>query len=102
MARKRRSDDPGDGPSGLDRVFAVLDEAPAGLHDITPAATQLPSGLPEALIELYARCDGARLYLDTVELRPSAEVERRDAHWSFGELEGEDLLLDARGRVWRT
>ncbi|HEY0479441.1 MAG TPA: tetratricopeptide repeat protein, partial [Kofleriaceae bacterium] len=47
-------------------------------------------------------CDGARLYLDTVELRPSAEVERRDAHWSFGELEGEDLLLDARGRVWRT
>ena len=102
MARKRRSDEQGDGPSGLDRVFAALDEAPAGLHDITPAATQLPSGLPEALIELYARCDGARLYLDTVELRPSAEVERRDAHWSFGELEGEDLLLDARGRVWRT
>ena len=116
MAKKRRSDDRSETPSGLDRVFAVLDAAPAGLHDIAPAAAQLPSGLPEALIELYARCDGVRLYLESVELRPSAEVERRDdppghaaergnaapvAGWVFGELEGQELLLDARGRVWR-
>lgn len=101
MARKRRSEEGGDGPSGLDRVFAVLDQAPAGLHDIAPAALQLPSGLPEALIELYARCDGMRLYLDSVEIRPSAEVEQSGGHWLFGELEGEDLRIDARGRIWR-
>jgi Tfp pilus assembly protein PilF len=99
---KRRKDDRGDaGPSGLGRVFAQLDEAPAGLHDITEPAARLPSGLPEPLIELYARCDGLRLYLDSVEIAPSAEVTLDDDRWSFGELEGEALLLDARGRIWR-
>src|SRR5262245_40665516 len=101
MARKRRNDEPGEGPSGFDRVFAALDAAPAGLHDITPAAEQLPSGLPGALIELYARCDGMRLYVDSVELRPSAEVQPQGEQWIFGELEGEELLIDARGRIWR-
>jgi Tfp pilus assembly protein PilF len=128
VAKKRRKDERSDGgPSGLDRVFAALDAAPAGLHDVTPPAEQLPSGLPEPLIDLYARCDGLRLYHDSVELRPSAEVEpsdRRsriaqgggpdgsageagvlprgiDGRWVFGELEGEDLLIDARGRIWR-
>lgn len=102
MAKKRRKDEHSDGgPSGLDRVFAALDAAPAGLHDVSPAADQLPGGLPEPLIDLYARCDGLRLYLDSVELRPSAEVEAADLRWVFGELEGEDLLIDARGRIWR-
>lgn len=102
MARKRRKDERSDGgPSGLDRVFAQLEAAPAGLHDVTPAADELPGGLPEPLIDLYARCDGLRLYLDSVELRPSAEVEPADGRWVFGELEGEDLQIDARGRIWR-
>jgi hypothetical protein len=128
VAKKRRKDEHSDGgPSGLDRVFAALDAAPAGLHDLTPPSEQLPSGLPEPLIDLYARCDGLRLYLDSVELRPSAEVEAVDprggiagggdpdgfaggagalprgidGRWVFGELEGEDLLIDARGRIWR-
>jgi Tfp pilus assembly protein PilF len=102
VAKKRRKDENSDGgPSGLDRVFAALDAAPAGLHDVTPPVEQLPSGLPEPLIDLYARCDGLRLYLDSVELRPSTEVEAADGRWVFGELEGEDLLIDARGRIWR-
>jgi Tfp pilus assembly protein PilF len=128
VTNKRRKNEQSDGgPTGLDRVFAALDAAPAGLHDVTPPADQLPSGLPEPLIDLYARCDGLRLYLDSVELRPSAEVEavdptgedprpagkavgvptprdaasRIDGRWVFGELEGEDLLIDARGRIWR-
>ncbi|HMG53522.1 MAG TPA: hypothetical protein VK601_08565 [Kofleriaceae bacterium] len=112
MASKRRNDERGgEGPSGLDRVFAVLDAAPAGLHDVAAPAAELPSGLPEALIELYARCDGLRLYLDSVELWPSAEVARRDPgsaaaapleRWAFGELEGEELVIDERGRIWRS
>lgn len=103
MAKKRRNDDRGDSsPSGLDRVLELLDAAPAGLHDVAPPAAQLPSGLPEALIDFYARCDGARLFLDSVELVPSAEVEPRGEHWMFGSLEGEDLLIDVRGRIWRS
>lgn len=105
MARKRRSDARDDSPSGtsgLERVFAQLDEAPAGLHDISPPAGQLPSGLPGALIELYALCDGARLFIDSVELLPAQEVTSRDERWAFGMLEGEQLWIDDRGRIWRT
>ena len=98
MPRRRREEAPG----GLDRVFALLDESPAGLHDIDAPAAQLPSGLPEALIELYARCDGARLFLDTLEIVPSADVSMpAPAKWRFGELEGDAISVDHRGRVWR-
>ncbi|HEX3759883.1 MAG TPA: tetratricopeptide repeat protein [Kofleriaceae bacterium] len=101
MAKKRKDERADGGPGGLDRVFAQLEAAPAGLHDITPPADELPSGLPEPLIDLYARCDGLRLYLDSVELRPSAEVEPSEGRWVFGELDGEDLQIDTRGRIWR-
>ena len=103
MAKKRRTDERGDGgPGTLDRVLALLDDAPAGLHDVDPPAARLPSGLPEPLIDFYARCDGARLFIDSVELAPSADVVQRGDHWVFGTLEGEDLLIDDRGRVWRS
>jgi tetratricopeptide (TPR) repeat protein len=103
VASKRRKDERGDGgPSGLDRVLAQLDAAPAGLHDVAPPARSLPSGLPEPLIDFYARCDGARLFLDTVELVPSIEVVPRDERWVFGSFEGDQLLIDDRGRVWRS
>lgn len=98
MSKKRREDE----PTGLDRVLALMDEAPPGLHDIEPPAPNLPSGLPAPLIELYARCDGARLYLDTVELVRSADVVQDEAgRWKFGTIDGETVSLDARGRVWR-
>jgi tetratricopeptide (TPR) repeat protein len=103
VAKKRRNDERADtSPSGLDRVFELLDAAPAGLHDVDPPAARLPSGLPEALIDFYARCDGARLFIDSIELAPSADVVSRGAHWQFGSLEGDDLLIDERGRIWRS
>ena len=72
------------------------------MHDVEPPSPQLPSGLPAPLIELYARCDGARLYLDTVELVRSADVVRDDAgRWKFATIDGDAVALDARGRVWR-
>jgi tetratricopeptide (TPR) repeat protein len=99
MAKKRRDDE----LDGLDRVFAILDEAPAGLHDVEPPADTLPSGLPEPLIELYARCDGLRMYLDTVELLPSREVVSEvPGKWRFGTVEGDPVAMDVRGRIWRT
>jgi len=103
VAKRRRNDERGDGgPGTLDRVLALLDDAPAGLHDVEPPAARLPSGLPEPLIDFYARCDGARLFIDSVELAPSADVVQRGDHWVFGTLEGEDLLIDGRGRIWRS
>ena len=97
MANKRS--DAGD---GLERLFASLDDAPAGLHDVEPAASALPSGLPPALIELYANCDGLRLYLDSVELVPANQVTMpAPARWQFGEIEGDALAIDHRGAIWR-
>jgi hypothetical protein len=98
VARRRKED----APSGLDRVFALLDEAPAGLHDLEPPAAKLPSGLPEPLIELYARCDGGRLFVDAIELLASAEVVMdAPAKWRFGAVDGDAVTVDHRGRIWR-
>lgn len=100
MARRRK--DEGEGGGSLDRVFALLEDAPAGLHDVDPPAERLPVGLPEGLIELYARCDGARLFLDTIELAPSAEVAMASpAKWRFGAVDGDPVSIDHRGRIWR-
>jgi len=98
MARRRRDE----GAGGLDRVFALIEEAPAGLHDVDPPAERLPVGLPEGLIELYARCDGARLFLETIELAPAAEVAMTaPAKWRFGAVDGDAVSIDHRGRIWR-
>lgn len=99
MAKRRRERD----EAILDRVIDLLDEAPAGLHDLAPRVDVLPEGLPGPLIELYARCDGGRLYVDSIELRGSHEVARDDESggWVFGTLEDEELVVDADGRVWR-
>ena len=102
MAKKRREDE---SPSGLDRVFRLLedDTSAAGLHDVEPPGPELPSGMPAPLIELYARCDGVRMFLDTVEIGPAREVTcPSPGRWVFGTLDGDPLMLDVRGRVWRT
>jgi hypothetical protein len=99
MAKKRRGEDPGD---GLERVFAELEGAPLGLHDLEPAASALPSGLPPSLIDLYSHCDGLRLFHDTVIVGPPTEVTMAvPGRWRFGELEGDALAVDHRGKIWR-
>src|SRR5215208_5496842 len=96
MARRRRDE----GGSGLARVFGLIEDAPAGLHDVDPPAERLPVGLPEGLIELYARCDGARLFLDTIELVPSAEVDMAaPARWRFASVD-DDVLDGTRLERW--
>ncbi|MGE5184236.1 MAG: tetratricopeptide repeat protein [Acidobacteriota bacterium] len=96
MARKRADDlDP------LDRVLTALDDAPPGLHDVDPPADELPPGLPDPLIELYARCDGARLFVDTLELVASRDVRFDNGRWRFALVEGDPVTLDHHGKVWR-
>jgi tetratricopeptide (TPR) repeat protein len=89
--------------AGLDRVLASLEEAPPGLHDVDPPSPALPSGLPPALIELYARCDGARMFIDSLELVAAAGVTLLESNrWQFAELEGDPIAIDAKGKIWRT
>lgn len=98
MAKKRRDD-----TDGLDRIIGLLDAAPPGLHDLEPPGPELPKGLPEPLIELYARCDGGRIYLDTIEILPSREVTMpTPARWKFATVEGDAISMDHRGKIWRT
>lgn len=98
MAKKRR-----DETTGLDRLFELVDEAPAGLHDLEPPSPELPKGLPEPLIELYARCDGGRFFHDTIVLAPAAEVTMQvPGRWQFATVEEDTISLDHRGRIFRS
>jgi tetratricopeptide (TPR) repeat protein len=98
MGKKRREEE----LSGLERVFALFERAPAGLHDVEPIVEQLPKGLPEPLIELYAHCNGARLYLDTIEVAPPTEVAMpTPGKWQFASVDGDPVSIDHRGRIWR-
>ncbi len=100
---KKRADRGGGGIDPLDRVFQLLDEAVPGLHDVDPASDDLPSGFPEPLIELYARCDGARIYGDSLELLPPTEVTATESgRWQFASLDGEPISIDPKGKIWRT
>lgn len=98
MAKKRREED-----SGLDRVLGRLEEAVPGLHDVEPPGPEIPKGLPEPLIELYARCDGLRMFIDTLEIVPARDVTMpTPGKWQFALLEGDPIAMDVRGRIWRT
>ncbi|HEV7554894.1 MAG TPA: hypothetical protein VGO00_05515 [Kofleriaceae bacterium] len=98
MAKRRDAE-----ANGLPRVFTLIEDAPAGLHDITPAVAELPTGLPAGLIELYTCCDGVLLFHDTVEIVASSEVATTDrGRWRFGSLDGDELSIDSRGRIWRS
>jgi tetratricopeptide (TPR) repeat protein len=95
MAKKRDDGEP------LDRVFAKLEDAPPGLHDIDAPAEELPSGLPAPLIELYARCDGARIFVESVEILPSHLVEVDNGRWRFATIGEEPVSIDSKGKIWR-
>jgi hypothetical protein len=94
---KRRADD----VDPLDRLFEALDDAAPGVHDVAQASAELPAGLPEALIDLYARCDGARLYVDSLELSPASEVTMNGARWRFATEAGDAVMIDHHGKIWR-
>ncbi len=95
MGKKRDDGEP------LDRIFAKLEDAPPGLHDIDPPAEELPSGLPAPLIELYARCDGARIFVESVEIVPSHAVTHENGRWQFATVEGDAISIETKGKLWR-
>lgn len=97
MANKRRVD-----VDSLDRVFAQLHNAVPGLHDIDAPNDSLPSGLPAPLIDLYAYCDGARVFVDSLEIAPSHDVRFERGRWTFATSDGCDIAVDSQGRIWRS
>jgi tetratricopeptide (TPR) repeat protein len=96
MAKKRGDGEP------LDRIFAELDDAPPGLHDLEHPAEELPAGLPAPLIELYARCDGGRIFVEHVEIVRSHEVSLDGGRWRFATCEGDAMSIDSKGKIWRS
>ena len=97
MGKKR-----GDDLDSFDRVFMMLDDAAPGLHDVDAPIGELPNALPGPLIDLYARCDGARIFVDTLEIVPSHEIVFENGRWKFAILDGDDIALDPKGKIWRT
>jgi Tfp pilus assembly protein PilF len=95
MPKRRKGDE-----SGLERVFDAIAAAPPGLHDLDEPH-DIAGGIPEPLAELYARCGGARLYLDALDIARPEDIEDDGARWRFATIDGDAVSLDAKGRVWR-
>jgi tetratricopeptide (TPR) repeat protein len=87
--------------NGLDRVFALIEDATPGLHDLQNPTPDLPTGLPEPLIELYARCDGGRLFVDSIEIVPATDVSFDNGRWKFAIVDEDAIAIDHKGRIWR-
>lgn len=91
-----------DSESVVDRILAELERWAEGLHEIGHAARDLPPTLPLSAVDVYLAFDGARLFQDAIELVPAAALERDDdGRWRIGTAWGDELALDADGRVWR-
>lgn len=95
MGKKRDEVDP------LARVFSLIEDAPPGLHDVDPPTDELPAGLPAPLIEMYAHCDGARIFGESIEIVASADVEEENNRWRFAISDGDPIFLDRKGKIWR-
>jgi tetratricopeptide (TPR) repeat protein len=89
--------------SPIDRLIAVLEAAPAGLHDLDDASGDVPLEWPITMSDVYLAFDGARLFHEELILYPAAHVIRdENGRWQIGDLGGNAIQVDGRGRVWRT
>jgi hypothetical protein len=85
----------------VDRIADALDRAPAGLHDIGDATGDVPMDWPGSLADVYFAFNGARLFNEAVVLHAVADVERDGDDWIVGDIGGEEVRVDRKGRVWR-
>ncbi|HVK75631.1 MAG TPA: tetratricopeptide repeat protein [Kofleriaceae bacterium] len=87
----------------VDRVIAALERWPDGMHDLGEPTVDLPNRWPPAVVDVYLAMCGARLFGDTIVLHPPAEVAGPDddGRYLVGEVDGEPVWFDGKGRVWR-
>ena len=86
----------------LDRIVNVIDEAPAGLHDLNPPGSIMPQAWPLTLREMYSTFDGGRFFVETIELVAAAEVTADErGRWQIGTWDGDDISVAPDGTVWR-
>jgi len=89
-------------PDRLVRIEALLQRFAAGVHRLgQPAGIDAAAHLPVALGTFYLQHDGAELFHETMRLRSAADVERVEERWRVGEIDGDDILVDDDGCVWR-
>jgi hypothetical protein len=85
----------------VDRIVDALERSPSGLHDLGDASINIPDEWPAALADVYFAFDGARLFNESIVLTPSTAVERDGQHWVVGDVGGDEIRVDKKGRVWR-
>lgn len=95
MTRRRNQTE---GP--LDRISTLLEEATMGLHDVRPI--EGGGDVPVGLAEIYLVVGAGHLFHETIELRAPEELVRDpDLGTGFGTCDGDELWLDAKGKVRR-
>jgi hypothetical protein len=88
--------------SGWDRIAAVLDAAPFGLHLVGPGLDEVPAQWPSGLQEMIRAWNGASLFLESIELLAARDITRTPSgRWLFGSVDGDDVSVSDDNRVWR-
>jgi tetratricopeptide (TPR) repeat protein len=92
--RRHQADEP------LDRIATLLEDAPLGLHDLNPV--EGAADVPVPLAEVYVVVGCGHLFHETIELHGPQDLVRDPDHGvAFGSCDGDELWLDAKGRVRR-
>jgi tetratricopeptide (TPR) repeat protein len=110
-ARKRRAGAGAGAASGgdaadetaVDRIMTALERWPAGLHDLGEPTVDVPIDWPATVSDVYLAFDGGTLFGDLLTLAPAAQAPAADEDGlvAIGELMGDGLWFDRKGRVWR-
>ena len=99
--RQRRGGDDLDDTT-VDRIMAALEQAPSGLHDLGEPTVDVPIDWPASVSDVYLAFDGGTLFGDLLTLTPAADsAADEDGLVAVGELLGDVIWFDRKGRVWR-
>lgn len=88
------------------RLLALLRRQSHVFHELGRPASALDSDWPSSLVAVYRAFDGATLFFEALVLFPSPQVKRLppgagQEGFLVGELEGDQLVVDTRDRVFR-
>lgn len=82
-------------------VAARLREYSAGVHEMGTPAVVLDSSLPASLEAVYREFDGGDFFHQSLVIFPAGQLSGSDDRILVGEYAGDDIYVDAEGRVFR-